>query len=195
MPMGSPADASYARTLWSVMESEQMVGADAKRLEPFVGAAKPHGWILELAYRNIAVDDHTGFIVVKNNYDGTDLTVEQVKSDRAQYLSSVTIMYQRESGYDPENQNWFWAKYQANGDLYRKRMGANQVPMAGKIVKGKKGGSDGGCIYCHKSAGGGDYIFYPEIVIPPAVPQVKSQLQIMTPRAESQRARPGESQI
>ena len=168
MPMGSREDTSYARKLWSVMESEEMVGANAKRLEPFVGAARPHGWILELAYRNIVVDGHTGFIVMKNNYNGTDLTVAQVEADRARYLSSITIMYQREAGYDPDNKNWFWVKYKPNGELYIKLMGTRQVPMAGKIVKGEKGKSAGGCIYCHRSAGGGDYIFYPEIVIPPA---------------------------
>jgi len=165
-PAGSPADVSYARRLWAAMEAEKMVGAQARHLEPFIGAARPHGWILEIDHRNIVVDGHTGFLVMKNNYNGTDLTVAQVEADRARYLSSVTVMYQREAGYDPQDQDWFWVKYKPNGDLFNRPMGSKQVPMAGRLFKGKDGQSVGGCLYCHRSAGGGDYIFYPDIVKP-----------------------------
>lgn len=161
-PMGGQEDVAYAEKLWSAMVKERLVGADAKRLEPFFGGAKPHGMILELATWPVSVDDHTGFLVVKNNYDGEGVSVEAVKKDRKRFLSSVTIMYQREKGYDPDNLNWFWAKYRPDGSLFDK----GGVKLAGRIKKAKSRDDYGGCLYCHSSAGGGDYIFYPDIKLP-----------------------------
>lgn len=166
-PMGSPQDIAYAKRLWSVLESERLVGTNAKKAKPIVGAARPHGWILELLYRNITVGNHTGFVVLKKNYDGPGVSVASVEANRAKYLSSITVMFQRQKGYDEENKNWFWVKYKPDGSLYKKKMNNIEVAMAGRIVKGKTRDENGGCIYCHSSAGGGDYIFYPEIVISP----------------------------
>lgn len=171
-PMGFPDDVAYANQLWSVLSEEKLVGPDRKKTTPFVGAARPHGWILELLHQNITVGTHTGFIVVKRNYDGPGVSVATVDADRARYLSSVTIMFQRESGYDEDNLNWFWAKYKPDGSLFLKEikeikeMKGMKVALAGRIAKGKTPGKSSGCIYCHRSAGGGDYIFYPEIKLP-----------------------------
>jgi hypothetical protein len=61
-------------------------------------------------------------------------------------------MYQREAGYDADNQNWFWAKYKPDGSLHKNPKG---MQLAGRVAKGKPKG----CISCHKVAPGGDYIF------------------------------------
>lgn len=164
--MGSAEDIAYAKRLWSVLEEQRLAGPQGKKTTPFVGAARPHGWILELLYQNITVGTHTGFIVIKRNYDGPDVSVANVEADRERYLSSVTIMFQREAGYDEDNLNWFWAKYRPDGSLYRKEMKGMKVALAGRIAKGKTPDQSSGCIYCHRSAGGGDYIFYPEITLP-----------------------------
>lgn len=166
-PMGSPEEIAYAKQLWSVLESEGFVGTNAKKVKLIVGAARPHGWILELLHRNITVDGHTGFVVVKKNYDPPGISVDSVEANRARYLSSVTVMFQREKGYDDDNQNWFWVKYKPDGGLYMMEMNNREVAMAGRIVKGRTRGESGGCIWCHSSAGGGDYIFYPEITVIP----------------------------
>ncbi len=166
-PMGSPEDIAYAKQLWSVLESVELTGQNAKKVKPIVGAARPHGWILELLYKNITVGVHTGFVVVKKNYDGRGVSVASVEANRAKYLSSITVMFQREKGYDEDNKNWFWVKYKPDGSLYKKKMNTMDVAMAGRILKGKTREENGGCIYCHSSAGGGDYIFYPEIIISP----------------------------
>lgn len=108
MPFGSSADVNYAGRLWSALESQRLVGDNAVTQKPFIGAAKPHGWILELSYKNLSVGNHRGFVVVKKNYDGPDLSVDDVERNRKKYLSSITLMYQREEGYDTANQNWFW---------------------------------------------------------------------------------------
>lgn len=166
MPMGSTEDIAYANRLWSALETERLAGPNAKNAKPFVGAARPHGWILELLHQNITVGSHTGYVVVKRNYDGPDVSVATVEKDRARYLSSVTIMFQREAGYDEDNLNWFWAKYKPDGSLFKKEMKGMKVALAGRIAKGKTPDESSGCIYCHRSAGGGDYIFYPEITLP-----------------------------
>jgi len=163
---GTNEDIDYAEKIWNIMKVERLVGKNEVKLEPFFGGAPPHGMILELVYRDIFVNNHDGFIVVKKNYDGVDATVESVTRNRSKYLSSITIMYQRESGYDKENQNWFWAKYNPDGSLYQKEIEGKITQMAGRIWKGKTIDQNRGCLYCHRSAGGGDYIFYPEIKIP-----------------------------
>ncbi len=163
---GTNDDIDYAGKIWNVMEAERLVGENEVELKPFFGGAPPHGMILELVYRSIPVNSHDGVIVVKKNYDGVGATVESVTGNRSKYLSSITIMYQRESGYDNENQNWFWAKYNPDGSLFQKNIEGKVTQMAGRIWKGKSADQNRGCLYCHRSAGGGDYIFYPEIKVP-----------------------------
>jgi len=163
VPVGTMDDISYARSLWQVLVQERITGKQMQPAEPFLGAAKPHGWILELVYRNITVKGHTGFLVVKRNYDQEGLTVEQVMQDRDKHLSSFTVMFQREADYDNDNQNWFWVKYRPDGTPFEKKIQGVPVKVAGRFLKGKKQEDNSGCIYCHASAGGGDYIFYPFI--------------------------------
>jgi hypothetical protein len=162
-PMGTPADVDYARKLWGALVAVHLTGKKARPLEPFFGGARPHGMILELTYRKLRVGEHVGFLVLKRNYNGEDVSVENVTRDRARYLSSVTVMYRREKGYDPDNQDWFWAKFKPDGSLHTNPKG---VELAGRILKGPTRDESRGCIYCHASAGGGDYVFYPEIQVP-----------------------------
>jgi len=176
---GTAEDVLYAEKIWGVMEDGRLVGKQENELEPFFGGAKPHGMILELVYRSIEVNSHDGLIVVKKNYDGIGVTVESVKGNRSKYLSSITIMFQRESGYDNDNQNWFWAKYNPDGSLFSKKFDARVVQMAGRIWKGESFEQNRGCLYCHRSAGGGDYIFYPEIKNPATTRQGSSTSQTL----------------
>ncbi len=165
-PMGTTSDVAYAVQLWRVMELERLVGINANPQKPFFGGAKPHGMILEIAYKNIRVQGHTGFVVVKKNYNGEGVSEAAVARNRAKYLSSITVMFQREAGYDEDNKNWFWVKYRPNGDLFEKTIMGKQQLLAGRIFKGKTRDENSGCIYCHSSAGGGNYIFYREIPFP-----------------------------
>jgi len=163
---GSPEDVSYAHKLWGQLKQAKLVGPHSKPLKPFFGGAKPHGMILEVAHQNISIGNHTGFVVVKRNYNGKDVSVKNVKKDRKKYLSSITIMYQREKGYDPKNLNWFWAKYLPDGTLASKKTPQGHLTLAGRLIEGKDGSQNRGCLFCHSSAGGGDYIFYPQIKLP-----------------------------
>jgi hypothetical protein len=77
---------------------------------------------------------------------------EEVASNPEKYLKVVSPMVQREADYDPENKNWFWAKYNADGSLSKNKKG---VALAGRVAKGM----DTGCIACHKSANDDDLYF------------------------------------
>ncbi len=162
----SQNDILYASQLWKAMEKNQLVGKQAKPLQPFFGGAKPHGMILEIYSNPLIVGQHSGFLVLKRNYNGDGVTVDSVSKNRSKYLTSITIMYQRESGYDQDNLNFFWAKYKPNGTLFSKEMMGRTLQLAGRLMKGASPKHSKGCIYCHSSAGGGDYIFYPEIKLP-----------------------------
>lgn len=54
-------------------------------------------------------------------------------------LTGIYVMYKSE-GYDPENNDWFWASYSADGT----------VRSEGKVE---------GCIGCHRQKSSADYIF------------------------------------
>ncbi len=171
VPVGTPSDIQYAQQLWDAMVQGRIEGEGRRASSPFFGGAKPHGEILELSYQNLTVNGHTGFIVVKRNYGVVGapgvrghVTVESVRADRNKYLDSITVMYQREGGYDDAHQNWFWAKYRPGGSLFTKEIEGRSTQLAGRLLKGKQQQDNSGCIYCHSSAGGGDYIFYPQIV-------------------------------
>ncbi len=112
----------------------------------------PHGAVLTNATSSVEVNGHSGKVIVKKNYGGEGVSVDAVAKDPAKYLKAVTVMFQREDGYDAENQNWFWAKFTANGGLHKNDKG---MMLAGRIAKGKPQG----CIACHTAAPGGDMIY------------------------------------
>lgn len=159
-------DVLFAHQLWKVMEENKLVGVQAKPLQPFFGGAKPHGMILEVYSHQLMVGKHDGFLVLKRNYNGKDVSVDNVTKDRSKYLSAITIMYQREAGYDEDNLNLFWAKYKPDGSLFFMESAGHKMQLAGRILKGETRESNKACLYCHASAGGGDYIFYPDIKLP-----------------------------
>jgi hypothetical protein len=64
-----------------------------------------------------------------------------------EYLDAYTVMFQRAEGYDPDHQDWFWAKYTPDGALDTT---PEDMQMAGRVV---------GCIECHATAPGDDYVF------------------------------------
>lgn len=70
-----------------------------------------------------------GSILVKENFS---------RNDRAS-LEGITVM-KRIAGYDPDNEDWFFARYSAGGSLTH----------AGKVAM---------CSDCHSSADGDDFSF------------------------------------
>jgi hypothetical protein len=95
----------------------------------------PHGAIRAVVEGEIDGNN----TIVKFNYGGPNISAKEVAKDPDKWLKAITVM-KRIPGYNPENKDWFFAKYKPNGDQLK----------VGKVE---------GCIKCHQSASGNDYVF------------------------------------
>lgn len=143
---GGEEDQGYAAQLWQEMENKNLAGSDVIQAFPYAGT-DPHGMMLETFYTDATIDGHTGTLVVKRNYGPEGVTTDDVLTHPADHLAAVTIMFRREDSYAPEAGNWFWVKYLPDGSLDQTPDG---TPLAGKAQ---------GCISCHSSAEGSDYLY------------------------------------
>jgi len=152
-PFGDPDSVKYSKKLWKALGKAGMAGDDAILAKPYTGQ-HPHGAVLDTIQGTVKVGfgGHKGLAIVKRNYGGDGVSVQAVANDPGKYLKAVTVMFQREAGYDEDNQNWFWAKYTPDGGLDKNPKG---MLLAGRVAKGKPKG----CIACHTAAPGGDYRF------------------------------------
>ncbi len=150
-PFGTEEDVNYSKTLWAVMIESNLAGDNAIRTIPYEGV-DPHGKMLETFFTNATIDGHKGSLVIKRNFGPEGVEANDILADPDKYLGAITVMFQREKGYDEENQNWFWAKYLPNGSLDKNAKG---VQLAGRVAKG----AEQGCIACHTNAPGEDFLF------------------------------------
>ncbi len=150
-PFGGDDDVAYAGKLWQLMEGSNLVGEYALYSTPYKGAF-PHGEYLDTIDAFLPVGEHQGRLLIKRNYGGDGITKAMVANEPEKHLKAVTVMYQREQGYDKENQDWFWVKYSPLGEVLKNPEG---MPLAGRVAKGAKQG----CIACHTAAPGGDMVF------------------------------------
>ena len=152
---GGYEDVRFAKLLWWNMRLHRLVGPRSIHTVPYIGT-EPHGAVLETLdgvyrIRGLFRGGIKGALIVKKNYVGDDVTPEKVANDPDSYLGAITVMFKRR-GYDPENQDWFWVRYEPNGEIAEN---ADGVPLAGRVAKGMSTG----CIACHSAAPGGDYVF------------------------------------
>ena len=86
--------------------------------------------------------------VLRSSSDGyaEGATREQIIGNPTDNLVSITVMFQRERGYDAANQDWFWVAYSPAGEVGM----MEDAPLAGRV---------GMCIGCDTNAEGGDYVF------------------------------------
>jgi hypothetical protein len=150
-PFGGEENVAYADAAWTAMADADLVGDDGIVAYPYEGN-DPHGTVLEYLETEIPIADAQRLVVVKRNHVGEDVSVENVINDPNEYLASVTVMIRREEGYDPDHQNWWWAKYDPDGSL---QTNPADMALAGRVAKG----ADQGCIACHQTAPGNDYVF------------------------------------
>lgn len=150
-PFGTNEEVEYAASLWQQMAAHNLVGADAFYSTPYRGAA-PHGDYLDTIDAYLELGGHRGRLLVQRNYTGNELSKAMVANDPGRYLGAVTVMYQREKGYDRANHDWFWVKYDPSGAVMK---GGDGVALAGRVARGSKAG----CIACHVAAVGGDMVF------------------------------------
>jgi len=146
---GGPDDVGFAQALWEGMDGYQNwpIASDV-----YAGAS-PHGAFLKVYYSVVPVNGVPYHVLVKDNFGGMNATVESVTEDPGAYLMAVTVMVQREAGYDDETMNWFWVKFNGDGTVSQNDAG---MRLAGRVAKGMTQG----CIACHANAQGGDYLFF-----------------------------------
>lgn len=150
-PFGGQQDVTYAASLWAALAEAKLAGPGAVESTPYTGQ-HPHGAILQNIESTLTVGRETGAVIVKRNYGGEGVSKEAVASNPNAYLKAVTVMFKR-AGYDPDNRDWFWAKYKPDGSLDTNPKG---MALAGRVAKVDP---PAGCIGCHKAAPGGDYVF------------------------------------
>jgi len=156
MPFGTEHDAAYAALIWEAMGAANLVGDHMIRTVPYEGV-DPHGKMLETFYTVATIGDHTGNLIVKRNFGPEGVEADAVLAEPGKHLGAITVMYQREEGYDPDNQNWFWVKFLPDGSIDKNPKG---MMLAGMVAKG----ADVGCIACH--SGQDDYIFTSDAITP-----------------------------
>lgn len=138
---GDANRAEFAKEFWSYMQA-QKYSQNWQRLPAgatgFTEGKSPHGAFLKSYANKIMLQDPKNpamkSIVVKENYDAD------------QNLVAITPMYKAAEDYDEEHGNWYYAKFKPDGSLFE---------MDGKPITGKVEG----CINCHSSAPGNDYLF------------------------------------
>ena len=134
------AKAPFETRLWNWLQQCQY-----RNWAPLAGVSgdayagqSPHGDMVKLYANRTAVAKANslpnGSIILKENFGPDGMT-----------LMAVTVMYRTE-GYDPEHGDWYWAKYDADGQVSR----MNGMAVAGKV---------GMCIECHATAAGNDFAF------------------------------------
>lgn len=130
--LGTPADQSEAAVLWAETADHRDWGYFDQHVGIQKGAS-PHGKFVATYINDIAHENQTappnGSILVKENY----------RSDDPSTLDSYTVM-KRIAGYDPDNDDWFWARYQKDGS----------VTHSGRVEM---------CIGCHFDARGDEFVF------------------------------------
>ncbi len=140
---GGQADVAFANSLWTNIQ-----GYENWRLNTdFYSGTEPHGIVLRMYYNVVNVQGAPRHVIVKDNFGGEGATQETVANNPSQYLGAVTIMVQREEGYDPDNMNWFWVRYMPDGSVATDQ---ENRPIAGRATS---------CIDCHRGAPGGDFVF------------------------------------
>ena len=151
-PYGGDDDVISAKRLWNALANEHLVGSKAIHSTPYLGV-HPHGAVLETLDAEVNVSGHKGMVIIKRNYGGSGASKGNVATKPEQYLQAITVMFKRERGYDPDNKDWFWVKYTPSGEIIKDAQGR---ALAGRVAKDSK---TEGCIACHHSAPGADYVF------------------------------------
>ena len=147
MQFGDPDSLAFSQALYAALEEANLIGPNAARSYAYQGN-EPHGAILEQVETNLAVEGQTGTVIVKTNFMADGLTPQQVMDAPIdEYLVATTVMFKREAGYNPDAEDWFWAKYLPDASLDQTPDG---VQLAGRVP---------GCIGCHQGASGGDFVF------------------------------------
>lgn len=164
-PFGGPDDVAFANALWQQMAESRLVGPNEIQTTTYEGGTGLHTTTLVTVQSDVTVNGTTGLAIVKKNFRTAEDTAASQEDVFAGVVGGpVTVMYQREVGYDTANKDWFWAVFTPAGDVVVNPLGLN---MAGKIVgAGAMPDAPFNCIACHSVAPGNDLVFLHDAVPP-----------------------------
>jgi len=134
-------DPAFSQKFWNYLQEADYQEEWSRwpgQNEEFIEGSSPHGAFLKLyindTVKNNTEDPPVKSLIVKENYN------------KDKELVAITPMYRVGNDYDPDHNDWFWAKYKPDGTLFE----MEGMKLSGKVE---------GCINCHSSAKGGDYLF------------------------------------
>ena len=137
------ARADFDKKMWTFIKNARYTQwAPAGDNGDYRVSNRPHGAFVK-TYMNRAAAGNTtalphGSVIVKENYS-PDKT-----------LVAVTLMH-RSKGYNPDGNDWYWIKYNADGTTAMADTPNGKMAISGKAQ---------GCMDCHSGADGGDYAFF-----------------------------------
>lgn len=99
----------------------------------------PHG-----AYLTTYINEEAKSAITGGTVMGPGAMIVKENYSPEKQLAAVTVMY-KVAGYNPDGNDWFWAKYGADGT----------VEKEGKVA---------GCLKCHGAKKANDYVFTSEFV-------------------------------
>lgn len=149
---GEQRHINFANQLWTVLEKANLVGDNAMVSAAYKGM-HPHGAVLDTVELSVAVDGKNQPVIIKRNYGGEGVSIDAVNANPQKWLAAITVMY-RIPGYDAAANDWFWVKYLPDGALDQTPTG---MKLAGQVARTPDGA--GGCIGCHASAPGNDFVY------------------------------------
>ena len=118
---GAQADIDRALDLWETIKDDYQSWALFPGTDGAVESGAPHG-----AKAKIYVSPDTDVDALK---DGDIILKDNLTEDDE--LEAITLMV-KVDGYDPDNQDWFWAKYNTDGTLDENPDG---IALAGAVAK------------------------------------------------------------
>lgn len=134
-----PRQQTYEERFWQYLEQAQYKNwgpVPGKTVGMYPGQS-PHGDQLKMYLNRTAAGNPKnlahGSILIKENYS------------TAGKLMAITVMY-RSKNYDPQHNDWYYAKYNPDGSIAMK----GNTTLGGRVQ---------GCIDCHSSAAGNDFVF------------------------------------
>ena len=135
----------FHRGMWNYLVRERSPYTKWSRLPDKEGlrpGEEPHGEFVRLFANKLAADDPQelpyGSILVLENY-GEDRRTR----------TAIDVLY-RVKGFDAQHGDWYWIRYQENGQVATSPAGEGGRPLAGKVQS---------CIECHSQAAGRDLVF------------------------------------
>lgn len=139
----SSNEKSFEQKMWSFIKSTRYdQWAPAGDNGDFRKSDRPHGAMVKTYMNRVAAGNSAelphGSIIVKENYSPE------------KKLMAVTMMY-RSKGYNPDANDWYWIKYNADGTTAMMDTAKGKMAIAGKAK---------GCMECHSGADGDDYAFF-----------------------------------